>query len=224
MTHRMGLLLPFTTVLVLTLNACTSTTGGGPLGSDAASVGAAASGNRAPGEGEADWASGSTAAAGSAAKSRSAAASGTGSASGNSAEPQAAAQPNDEPGEPLSPELALGRRVYLGQCASCHGFKGEGQPNWQEKNPDGSWPAPPHDNTGHTWHHPDADLLDIIAQGGALYSEKSNMPGFAGVLSDEEIAAVLSHIKTMWGPRERQYQLERTLDWQAMTEGADGNG
>lgn len=50
------------------------------------------------------------------------------------------------------------------------------------------------------------------------------MPGFAGTLSDDEIAAVLTYIKTMWGPRERQYQLERTQDYEAMMDSAEAEG
>lgn len=34
---------------------------------------------------------------------------------------------------------------------------------------------------------------------------ESDMPAFAGILSDEEIAAV-AHIKNTWPPRERKYQ------------------
>lgn len=53
----------------------------------------------------------------------------------------------------------LGKKVYDANCASCHGVKLEGEENWRERGPDGLLPAPPHDETGHTWHHPDALLL-----------------------------------------------------------------
>ena len=63
-------------------------------------------------------------------------------------------------------------------------------------------PAPPHDETGHTWHHPDQVLFDItklgIVAAANLKDYKTVMPIYEGVLSDEEIIAVLSFIKSTW--------------------------
>src|SRR5690606_36629755 len=61
--------------------------------------------------------------------------------------------------------VSLGRALYTGHCAACHGSKLQGQPNWRERREDGRLPAPPHDETGHTWHHPDAVLFDITRNG-----------------------------------------------------------
>lgn len=98
--------------------------------------------------------------------------------------------------------LEQGQTVYAEQCAACHGKNLEGQvPDWRSRLPDGSIPAPPHDETGHTWHHPDEMLFEITklgrlkASGGAA---TSNMPGFGDKLSDAEIWAVLSYIKSRW--------------------------
>lgn len=55
--------------------------------------------------------------------------------------------------------VADGRKLYDQACASCHGAMLEGQPNWRQRKADGRLPAPPHDPSGHTWHHPDAVLL-----------------------------------------------------------------
>ena len=63
--------------------------------------------------------------------------------------------------------LAMGKSVYADHCASCHGANLEGQVNWRERLPTGRLPAPPHDRTGHTWHHPDAQLFDITKRGPA---------------------------------------------------------
>jgi mono/diheme cytochrome c family protein len=103
-------------------------------------------------------------------------------------------------------KVALGAQVYAANCASCHGANLEGQPNWRQRNADGRLPAPPHDVSGHTWHHPDAQLFALTKQGPAALAGggyQSDMPGYAGVLSDEEIWAVLSYIKSRW-PREVQ--------------------
>ncbi len=108
----------------------------------------------------------------------------------------------------LDPEqLATGKRVYDATCAACHGLNGEGQPNWKVP-VNGAFPAPPHDGSGHTWHHPDQVLLEVIANGGGL--PNSAMPAYAGILTEEERAAVLGYIKTFWGKQERTYQAQMT--------------
>lgn len=98
--------------------------------------------------------------------------------------------------------LALGQRVYQAQCVACHGARLEGQPNWRERGPDGRLPAPPHDADGHTWHHPDQVLFRItklgVAKAANIEGYVSAMPAYEGVLSDEEIVAVLSWIKSQW--------------------------
>jgi mono/diheme cytochrome c family protein len=106
----------------------------------------------------------------------------------------------------LVPEqIALGQAVYAQFCASCHGANLEGQPNWKIPLAEGSLPAPPHDSTGHTWHHPDEILLDLTANGGdPRYNSK--MPAFKDQLSKEQMVTVLEFIKSRWGREEREYQ------------------
>ena len=90
---------------------------------------------------------------------------------------------------------------------SCHGAKLEGQPNWQTRLPNDRLPAPPHDKTGHTWHHNDALLFKITKLGTkALAGDdyETDMRGFSGELSDKEIIAVLSYIKSTWPAEIRQ--------------------
>lgn len=105
--------------------------------------------------------------------------------------------------------VTLGRTVYKAECASCHGANLEGQPNWRSRLPDGRLPAPPHDETGHTWHHADALLFDITKYGGAKNAPPgfvSGMPAFSEKLSDREIWAALSYIKSRWPAPVRQRQ------------------
>lgn len=98
-------------------------------------------------------------------------------------------------------QVANGAAVYIDHCASCHGAKLEGQPDWRRRNADGVLPAPPHDAAGHTWHHSDEQLFAYTKKGGQALAPQgfaSNMPSFAGVLSDSDIWDVLAFIKSRW--------------------------
>lgn len=101
--------------------------------------------------------------------------------------------------------VAYGRALYVSHCAACHGAALEGQPDWRQRRADGRLPAPPHDESGHTWHHPDAVLFDITRNGmvpgrTAPQGYESDMPAYAGILSDQDIVAVLAYIKSTWPP------------------------
>ncbi len=103
-----------------------------------------------------------------------------------------------------------GAAVYARNCASCHGAILEGQKNWKELLPDGSLPAPPHDDSGHTWHHSDGVLQDITTRGGQLVygsaDSPSTMPAFGGTLTEADTAAILEFFKSRWGTEQREYQ------------------
>lgn len=106
-------------------------------------------------------------------------------------------------------QLLLGKSVYLDNCASCHGKNLQGQENWQSMNLDGTTPAPPHDDSGHTWHHGDQLLFDYTKKGGQEViggDFKSGMPGFGEILSDKEIWAVIEFIKSNWSETNKKRQ------------------
>lgn len=116
-------------------------------------------------------------------------------------------------GQPVTSEqIALGRHVYAQSCASCHGVNLEGQPDWKRRLENGRMPAPPHDESGHTWHHSDQDLFAItkLGVGGVVPGYESDMPAFGEILSDDEIAAVLAFIKSTWPERQRDVQARVT--------------
>jgi len=99
--------------------------------------------------------------------------------------------------------------VYAKHCATCHGAKLEGQSNWRQRLPTGQFPAPPHDQSGHTWHHPDPYLFETTKYGWQRFAPpgyKSTMLGFQDVLSDAEIWAVLAFIKSHWPPSIQEQQ------------------
>ena len=112
---------------------------------------------------------------------------------------------SSSPGQLLQPDdpeiVAAGHRIYEVHCASCHGANLEGEPDWQTRDADGFLPAPPHDETGHTWHHPDQGLFDITRNGIQAYAGKdyrTRMPAFGTILPDSAIIAALSYIKSRW--------------------------
>ncbi|MBV7256979.1 cytochrome c [Pacificimonas sp. WHA3] len=108
--------------------------------------------------------------------------------------------------------ITHGRLLYSGHCASCHGENLEGEPNWRTRKPNGRLPAPPHDETGHTWHHSDEMLFNLTKYGMAATIDadgyESDMPAFEHTLSDKEIEAVLAFIKDSW-PADVQTTQER---------------
>ncbi len=111
-----------------------------------------------------------------------------------------------------SQEIASGRQLYAEHCASCHGVELQGQPDWQTRLPNGRMPAPPHDASGHTWHHSDTQLFTIVKKGvsALVPGYESDMRAFEGVLTDDKIQAVLAFISSTWPDRERKYQARRS--------------
>lgn len=107
--------------------------------------------------------------------------------------------------------IEAGSRIYAESCAACHGTRLEGQPEWRSRNAAGRLPAPPHDETGHTWHHPMKVLFEITKYGVGRFAgpgHLSDMPAFDGRLSDDEIRAVLLYIRSRWPEEIRKVHTE----------------
>lgn len=114
-------------------------------------------------------------------------------------------------------DIAAGQVLYGEACASCHGADLEGQPNWRSPGPDGVLPAPPHNETGHTWHHDTGLLFEYVRFGGAealrargVTGFKSGMPAFGDQYSDDQIMDILAYIRSTWPQRVQRVQEERT--------------
>ena len=120
------------------------------------------------------------------------------------ADPATRADPSDER------QVASGKMVYEQNCAACHGSNLEGQSEWRSRLPNGRMPAPPHDDSGHTWHHDDELLFGLTKfgltppYGPPAY--QSDMPAFGSRLSDQQIWDVLAYIKSRWSLRARESQ------------------
>ena len=111
---------------------------------------------------------------------------------------------------PTTQVAPTGREAFASNCAACHGVGGEGQPDWHIRKDDGLLPPPPLNGDGHTWHHGDGLLYRIVSQGGGIFEDpryssfKSGMPAFGDRLSHEEIIAVLTYIKGLWGDKNKR--------------------
>mgnify|MGYP001555585776 FL=1 len=92
--------------------------------------------------------------------------------------------------------VRLGAKIYDAQCATCHGKRGEG------KLPD----FPPLANNQSIQMTSAVNPIRMVLNGGYAPGTMKNpapygMPPFAQSLSDEEVAAVVTFIRTAWGNR-----------------------
>ncbi|MFQ5419900.1 MAG: c-type cytochrome [Anaerolineae bacterium] len=93
--------------------------------------------------------------------------------------------------DPNSPELvAQGQTIFTETCAVCHGPNGEGDI------------GSPLNGSAHAWHHMDNQLRSFVRDG----IPGTEMVGHGEHLTDQEIDAVLSFIKTWWTPEQRDMQ------------------
>lgn len=115
-------------------------------------------------------------------------------------------------------EAQLGAAVYAAHCALCHGAQGEGSADWRNRRADGRLPPPPHDSTGHTWHHADGLLFRIVSSGTATaigdtaHRERYGMPALSPPLTPAEIRAVLTYLKRRWTKEQRQRQATLSIE------------
>jgi mono/diheme cytochrome c family protein len=93
-------------------------------------------------------------------------------------------------------QVKRGHEVYVSNCAVCHGKTGEGQPNWQERDQMGFYPAPPLNADGHAWHHPLREMMETLDMGGG--PSGGTMPSFVDVLDDTGKRAVIAYIQSLW--------------------------
>jgi mono/diheme cytochrome c family protein len=89
-----------------------------------------------------------------------------------------------------------GARLYADHCAGCHGERGEGVA--------GAYPALAGNRA--VAISPASNLVHIVLRGGFAPTTAGNprpfgMPPFATLLSDRDVADILSHLRASWGHR-----------------------
>lgn len=92
--------------------------------------------------------------------------------------------------------VTRGGALFVQHCASCHGKNGEGAFTWRQVGPDGKYPPPPLNGTGHAWHHPIQALGSQIKWGAP--GGQGNMPPFEDRLSDQQIVEVIAWFQNQW--------------------------
>ena len=109
--------------------------------------------------------------------------------------------------------IARGKIIYENNCVSCHQVNLVGVENWKGLDEDGHRKAPPLNGAGHTWHHDDATLHNIIKYGLAklVKNYEGKMIGFGDKINDKQIDSVLSYIKSHWDDEiyERQISISK---------------
>jgi len=114
-----------------------------------------------------------------------------------------------------SSQIARGKQIYQQHCASCHGANAEGAANWKTPDENLNYPPPPHNDNGHSWHHPDRVLYEAIRDGirdTLRPNQPMRMRSFSVKLSYAEISAVIASFKSLWTREHREFQYLRTTE------------
>jgi mono/diheme cytochrome c family protein len=123
--------------------------------------------------------------------------------------------PVAQAGAPVE-ETVSGSQVYSARCASCHQSNGQGV--------SGAFPP----LVGTTWVENKGQIIRILLHGmqgevevkGAVYN--GNMPAWGSVLSDREIAAVITHVRQSWENEYGEVTAEEVASVRSATEGRAG--
>ena len=108
-------------------------------------------------------------------------------------------------GQEVSPEMiARGAELYAANCQACHG----GATGGTLKDI-----PPPHNANGHTWHHADQQIMNMVLNGISFSLEEQKMPSFQGALVEEEVEDISAYMKTWWTKKQLVSQQEVTRQW-----------
>lgn len=111
--------------------------------------------------------------------------------------------------------VILGRQLYAGHCAGCHGRNLQGQPLWQLADAYTNRRAPALDETGSVWQHSDKAIFEITKHVRSA-GRPGAMPAFENVLNDRQILAIIAFIKARWPIALRILQAMRNPGFKGM--------
>lgn len=122
------------------------------------------------------------------------------SACGDQPEPKTPQAPQGSGAAPMRTadpaRIERGGRLYQAHCAACHGTAAQGATDWRRRGPDGRFPPPPLNGTGHAWHHPMAALREVINNGSP--GGQGNMPAWKGKLSPGQVDDIIAWFQSRW--------------------------
>ena len=96
-------------------------------------------------------------------------------------------------------KINQGEKLYVANCQQCHGIKGVGErPGEPNAKDEFGFLAPPLNDNGHAWHHPDQQLVETILNGSP---RNERMIAWKENLSKENVKAIVSYIKSLWSFR-----------------------
>lgn len=93
-------------------------------------------------------------------------------------------------------QVAQGEKLFLENCAACHGNNAEATPNWKQTDANGNYPPPPLNGSAHAWHHDLEILRRTIRQGGKPLG--GQMPAFEDRLNAGQIDAIIAFFQSKW--------------------------
>ncbi|MEJ2362733.1 MAG: cytochrome c [Gammaproteobacteria bacterium] len=93
-------------------------------------------------------------------------------------------------------QIQRGHQLFEQNCAACHGANAQGAANWSKPGPDGKYPPPPLNGTGHAWHHPKRALILTIQHGTIRLG--GNMPAWQGRLSIQDSEDIIAWFQSLW--------------------------
>lgn len=99
---------------------------------------------------------------------------------------------NGAQAEPSAAQKAQGD--YLGHCSPCHGDQGDGKGPLAEAL--GKAPRN-HTDSKYMSTRTDAQLIKVVADGGAVVGLDEGMPPFSTILSKDEIKGVVAYVREL---------------------------
>ncbi len=93
-------------------------------------------------------------------------------------------------------QVEIGRELFQQNCATCHGLEAQGALAWTQPGPDGKYPPPPLNGSGHAWHHPLPVLYSVIRNGSP--GGQGNMPAWREKLDEDQIVSVIAWFQDQW--------------------------
>lgn len=115
-------------------------------------------------------------------------------------------------------QVRQGAEIFAAKCAQCHGQRAQGAANWQQRLPNGAYPAPPLNGDGHGWHHPLPALFYVVKEGSP--GGQGTMPAWGQELSDDEILATIAWFQSRWP--EKVYRQWVQIDHRARRQNGSG--